>query len=710
MAERSARRDEAEALTDATQRAEELRARISYNDEKYYLEDSPEISDADYDALVRDLREIEEAHPDLVTPDSPTQRVAGAPSALFAPVRHLVPMMSLDNAFDLGELQAWAERLARIAPAALGAEFVCELKVDGIAMSLTYEAGRFVRAGTRGDGVTGEDVTPNVSTISAVPKRIRWPKDAGKVPSVMEVRGEIYMPGSAFEQLNRRQLEAGEKTFANPRNSAAGSLRQKDPRVTASRDLSFWAYQIGAREGGPELHSHSEALELLRASSFPVSPENRTVKGVDEVFAFCTDWRERRHDLDYEIDGVVVKVDSLELQRALGATSHAPRWAVAFKFPPEERNTKLREIMVSIGRTGRATPFAVLEPVFVGGSTVGLATLHNEDQVRLKNVRPGDTVVVRKAGDVIPEVVGPVLSARPSGLRRWKFPSKCPSCGQPLVRLAGESDTFCTNLECPAQRVQRIVHFASRGAMDIEGMGEKRAVQLVETGILADPGDIYSMEGDRLLSLERMGQLSVDNLLRAVDQSRDRPLSRLLVALGIRHLGPTGARTLAREMGSLQDISSASEEQLAAVEGVGPVIAHSVVEFLSSPANQKVIAKLRSLGVNMNETPGARSGGGRAASATGAGSAEEDEIPQTLAGLSIVVTGTLAGYTREGAEEAIVARGGKSPGSVSARTFAVVVGTEPGTAKLRKAEELNIPVIDGSGFEELLSTGKVPAH
>lgn len=705
--------------TGPSERVEELRARIAYHDQKYYVEDSPEISDADYDALIRELRAIEEEHPDLVTPDSPTQRVGGMPSVLFAPVRHRILMMSLDNAFDSGELEAWVERIARIDSSVLEARFECELKIDGIAMSLTYENGSFVCAATRGDGLTGEDVTPNVATISAIPKRLKWPKARGSVPTVMEVRGEVYMPVHAFEELNRRQLEAGEKTFANPRNSAAGSLRQKDARITASRALSFWAYQMGAREGGPELHSQTDALRLLGDCGLPVSPETRTVEGVDEVFAFCTHWQEHRHDLDYEIDGVVVKVDDLGLQQRLGATSHAPRWAVAFKFPPEERNTMLNRIMVSIGRTGRATPFAMLEPVFVGGSTVGLATLHNEDQVRLKDVRPGDTVVVRKAGDVIPEVVGPVLSARPRGLRPWKFPAQCPSCGGPLVRLPGESDTFCTNLECPAQRVQRIVHFASRAAMDIEGLGEKRVVQLVEAGLLTDPGDIFGLDRGRLLGLERMGELSADNLLRAIEQSKGRPLSRLLVALGIRHLGPTGSRVLARVKGSLDEIMKSSEEELAALEGIGPVIAQSVVEFLSMAANQTVIEKLRSSGVNSNE-PGAvasrETGGAVRAGASGGAVTEGDGVATarvsglepTLAGRSVVVTGTLDGYSREEAEEAILARGGKSPGSVSAKTWAVVVGTEPGTAKVRKAEEIGIPMVDGSRFDELLESGELP--
>ncbi len=685
---------------DAAARVEELRAQIAYHDELYYGENAPEVADADYDALVRELRDIEDRHPELVTSDSPTHRVAGAPRALFAPVRHLVPMMSLDNAMDVGELRTWADRIGRVAPEALGADFVCELKIDGLAMSLTYEQGRFVRAGTRGDGVTGEDVTANLATVETVPERLTWPRDLGAVPEVMEVRGEVYMPVSSFQDLNRRQLEGGLKTFANPRNSAAVSLRQKDAKVTAGRDLSMWAYQVGAMAGGPALARHHDALDLLRRCGLPVNPEIGLVHGIDEVFAFCTRWQEHRHDLDYEIDGVVVKVDDLELQRRLGATSHAPRWAVAFKFPPEERSTKLLDILVSIGRTGRATPFAMLEPVFVGGSTVGLATLHNEDQVRLKDVRPGDTVVVRKAGDVIPEVVGPVLSERPVRTKAWRFPTTCPSCGGPLVRLPGESDTFCTNLDCPQQRVQRIVHFASRGAMDIEGLGEKRVAQLVEAGLLADPGDVYSLDRDRLVSLERMAELSADNLLRAVVASRDRPLSRVLVALGIRHLGPTGARALARAFGSLDTLLRADLVTLAAVEGIGPVIADSVAEFLASPANKEVVGKLRAAGLALSEptavssVPEMPEGGA--------------ELVQTLAGKSVVVTGTLAGYTREEAEEAIVARDGKSPGSVSAKTFAVVVGSEPGAAKLRKAEELGIPILDGDAFDQLLESGELP--
>jgi len=713
---------------------------IAHHDRQYHELDSPEISDAEYDRLVRELRGIEEDHPDLIVPDSPTQRVGAAPSQLFAPVQHPAPMMSLDNAFDFDELRAWVDRIARIEPEVLETDFVCELKIDGLAMSLSYEEGRFVRAATRGDGRVGEDVTANVATIAAVPHSLIW-KETSPLPGLLEVRGEVYMPVSAFEELNRRQLAAGQKVFANPRNSAAGSLRQKDSQVTASRELSFWAYQIGVIEGGPQLRRHSEALELLSRCGLPVSPQIKVISGVDEVFEFCRRWQEHRHDLDYEVDGVVVKVDDLSLHAKLGATSHAPRWAVAFKFPPEQRNTKLRDIMVSIGRTGRATPFAVLEPVFVGGSTVGLATLHNEDQVRLKDVRPGDTVVVRKAGDVIPEVVAPVLSERPKGLRRWRFPTKCPSCGEPLVRLPGESDTYCTNLECPSQRVQRIVHFASRGAMDIEGLGEKRVYQLVDLGLLRDPADIYRLRAEPLVEAERLGRQSVENLLGAIEASKSRPLSRLLVALGILHLGPAGSRTLARMFGSLDALVDCPTEKLAAADGVGPVIADSVAEFFSSGSNRAVVEKLREAGVNMEEPgttagrftgavgAGAASGGGAVgagadgagavgagavgagavgAGSVGAGAVGTGAIEQTLQGKSVVVTGTVPGYTREEAEEAIIARGGKSPGSVSRKTWVLVLGTEPGVAKLQKAEELGITIVEGDKFAELIESGELP--
>ncbi len=701
--------DSGEAPGEVAERAEALRARIAYHGHRYHELDDPEITDADYDLLVRELEALEERHPELLTPDSPTQQVGAGPSPLFASVAHLVPMMSLDKAFDLAELQAWVDRMARVDARVLEADFVCELKIDGLAMSITYEEGRMTRAATRGDGRTGEDVTPNVATVAAVPHELARPEGAGAPPALLEVRGEVYMPLGAFAELNRRQLEAGQKTFANPRNSAAGSLRQKDATITASRELAFWAYQVAALEGSTIPTRHSQSLELLRAWGLPVNPAITTVHGVEEVFSFCRHWEAHRHDLDYEIDGVVVKLDDLALREELGSTSHAPRWAIAFKLPSEERSTLLRAIEVSIGRTGRATPLAVLEPVFVGGSTVGLATLHNQDQVGLKDVRPGDTVVVRKAGDVIPEVVGPVLAERPSGLPEWVFPSDCPSCGAPLLRLPGESDTFCTNLDCPAQRVQRIVHFASRGALDIEGLGEKRVLQFVELGFLADLGDLYSLDRTLLVEAERFGELSVDNLLGALEASRTQPLHRVLVGLGIRHLGPAGARALAKRFGSLEAVMEAaasSVEDLAAVDGIGPVIAASLADFFASGTNRAVIEKLRRTGLALTEpgfVPPVEGGEGAAGGGDGDGG-----LPQTLDGKSVVVTGTLEGYTREEAELAVLARGGKFPGSVSAKTLAVFVGADPGAAKLRKAEEVGVPVLDGDRFAGVLETGELP--
>jgi len=661
----------------------ELRRLIEHHNERYYLLDDPEISDAEFDALMRELRELEQANPELATPESPTQKVGGAASSLFAEVRHRTPMMSLDNAFGFDELVAWGKRMERYISGDV--DYVCELKIDGIAVSLLYEHGRYVRAATRGNGVTGEDVTENVRTISVVPERLE-----GEAPAVLEVRGEVYMPKSAFEELNRRQAEIGGRLFANPRNSGAGSLRQKDPRITAGRDLRFFAYQLGQVEGGPGFRRHSETLEFLESAGLPVNPEVRRLGTLEEVDAYCRRWLDHRHDLDYEVDGVVVKVDDLAQRDELGATSKSPRWAIAYKFPPEEATTRLKDIMVSIGRTGKATPFAMLEPVRVSGSTVQLATLHNEDQVRLKDVRPGDTVVVRKAGDVIPEVVAPVLAKRPEGLPEWTFPTTCPVCGAPLVRLPGESDTFCTNAECPGQLAGRIGHFASRGAMDIEGLGEKRVLQLTGAGLLRDVGDIYSLRYEDLIVLEGFADLSVRNLLAAIEASKSRPLANLLAGLGIRHLGGRGAEVLADALGHLDRIMAASEEDLAATPGVGPVIARAVHEFFALETNRAVVEKLRQAGVNF------------------AGSSSAPELPQTLAGTSIVVTGTLASMSRDRAVEAIKARGGTSPGSVSKRTTYLVAGAEPGAAKVTKAEELGVPVLDEEGFLALLETGSVP--
>ena len=673
---------------DPSDEIDALRAEIAEHNRRYYELDEPSISDADYDELVRRLQQLEAENPDLVSPDSPTQRVGGAPSSLFAPVVHQQPMMSLDNAFSFEELLAWGERLGRRAAATSNStvsSFVCELKIDGLAMSLRYERGRYVQAATRGDGRVGEDVTENVRTIAAVPDRL-----VGDVPDVVEVRGEVYMPIASFEGLNKRQQEAGGRLFANPRNSAAGSLRQKDPRITASRDLSIFTYQLGAIEGSPPFRTHSDTLEAIASWGLPVNPEIRTVGTLDDVYAFCGHWLEHRHDLAYEIDGVVVKVDDLALRDELGFTSKAPRWAIAFKFPPEEKTTKLINIMVSIGRTGRATPFAQLEPVFVSGSTVGVATLHNEDQVRAKDVRPGDLVIVRKAGDVIPEVVGPVLPRDDPDRAIWVFPTTCPRCDEPLVRLEGESDTLCVNVDCPAQRSGRIEHFCSRGAMDIEGFGEQRAHLFTSSGLVDDIGDIYSLTEEKLLGLEGFGAISVRNLLGAIEASKDRPLPNLLIGLNIRRLGPAAAQVLSRTFGHLDRIMEASVDAIATAEGIGPLIAQNVVSFFANPRNREVIEKLRAAGLNF-------------------AGPEAPDAPQVLAGTSVVVTGTLDGWTREAAEEAITSRGGKSPGSVSKKTTAVVVGAEPGQAKLTKAEELGVPILDEAGFAHLLETGELPA-
>jgi DNA ligase (NAD+) len=668
-------------------RIDALREEIAGHNEAYFLHDEPTIPDADYDALVVELRRLEAAHPELAAAGSPTQRVGAAPSATFAPVEHRIAMMSLDNAFDDDELRAWSERLTRV----LGVDrlddvdFSVEPKIDGLAMSITYERGRFTQAATRGDGVTGEDVTANVATIATVPAVLK----GTRLPALIEVRGEVYLPIKEFEALNEHQEREGLRMFANPRNAAAGSLRQKDPAVTATRPLAFIAYQLGMLEATStspfRSRSHAATLVALRDAGFETAPETSSLHGFTAVLERCAWIEAHRHDFDYEVDGIVVKLDDLDLRERAGTTSRAPRWAIARKLPPEERTTKLLRIAVSIGRTGRATPFAELEPVFVGGSTVSMATLHNQDQVALKDVRPGDVVIVRKAGDVIPEVVSHVQVAgrRP---KRWTFPASCPACGAPLVRLEGEADTYCTNLDCPAQRVQRIAHFASRSAMDIEGLGEQRVVQLTGEGLVNDAADLYELRAEQLEGLEGMGALSAANLVAGIDASRAKPLSRLLVALGIRHLGPTGAKAVAAAMGSLDTIRAADIDALAAIDGVGEVIAESVVAFVQNPSNVVVLDRLVALGVTTTERGTA-------------------VVTPTLEGKAVVVTGTVPGFSREEATSAIEVRGGTSPGSVSKKTFCVVVGESPGAAKLTKATELGVPIVPGARFEQLLATG-----
>jgi DNA ligase (NAD+) len=674
-------------------RIEELRAQISHHNEQYYGTDAPEISDAEYDLLMRELRDLETQHPELADEQSPTESVGAAAITTFDPVVHRVPMTSLDNAMDESELRAWGERVAKGLDGQ-PVRFVCELKIDGLAISIRYENGRMVQAATRGDGKVGEDVTANVATIRGLPSVI---KDA---PEVLEVRGEIYMSTAAFQKMKaEREAENLERVAngraplsvpVNPRNAGAGSLRQKDSAITAQRDLSLWCYQLGEVVGGPEFTSHHSTLEYLQKYGFPVNPEITMLDSIDAVLQFCQTWQERRHELPYEIDGAVVKVDDLAQRELLGFTSRAPRWAIAFKFPPEERHTILQDIQISVGRTGRVTPFAVLEPVFVGGSTVGMATLHNRDQVAAKDVRPGDTVVVRKAGDVIPEVVGPVLAKRPKNSKQWEFPSQCPCpVKSTLVKLDDVADTRCVEPACPFQRDQRIIYFASRGGMDIEGLGERTVFALSDAGLVTDVGDLFSLTVEQLLTLEGFAELSAQNLVASIQSSRTKPLPKLLTALGIKHLGPAAADSLSSHFGTLDAIASASTEELSSVDGVGTVIAASIASWFSISENQNIIQKLRDASVEF-------------------GRVEVSTLPHTLSGKAVVVTGTLANYSREGAENAIKARGGKSPGSVSAKTFAVVLGDSPGASKVTKAEQLNIPVLDEAGFEVLLETGELP--
>jgi DNA ligase (NAD+) len=673
---------------------EELREQVQYHNARYHGHDDPEISDAEFDELARELRQLEIEHPELVDDSSPTLSVGSAAITTFDPVVHRVPMTSLDNAMDESELRAWGDRVAK----GLGDQtvrYVCELKIDGLAISIRYENGVLVQAATRGDGKVGEDVTANVATISSLPKKIT------SAPEVVEVRGEIFMSIAAFEKLKaEREAENLERVSngrsplpvpVNPRNAGAGSLRQKDPTITAKREMSLWSYQLGEVVGGPEFTSHHDTLEFLRALGFPVNPAITIVDSIEAVTQFCNEWKERRHELPYEIDGVVIKVDDLSQREQLGFTSRAPRWAIAFKFPPEEKHTLLLDIQVSVGRTGRTTPFAVLEPVFVGGSTVGMATLHNRDQVSAKDVRPGDTVVVRKAGDVIPEVVGPVLSKRPKNSKPWVFPTQCPCpVKSTLVKLDDVADTRCVEPSCPFQRDQRIMYFASRGAMDIEGLGDRTVFALSEAGLVADVGDLYSVTVEQLLTLEGFAELSAQNLVASIQASRSRPLPKLLTALGIKNLGPAAAESLASEFGSLEAIAVATADELSAVDGVGGVIAASITSWFAIAENAAIIKKLRDAGVEF-------------------GRVEISTLPQTLIGKAVVVTGSLVSYSRDGAEEAIKSRGGKSPGSVSAKTFAVVLGESPGASKVTKAEQLGIPVLDETGFEILLATGELPA-
>jgi DNA ligase (NAD+) len=661
-------------------RALELRNKIQYHANLYYQKDDPEISDAEYDALVRELKSLEDAYPELRVEGSPTETVGAKPSELFAPVSHDIAMLSLDNAFSSEELKQWYDRVYK----AVGREFkmCCELKIDGLAISLLYENQVLVRAATRGDGNTGEDVTLNVMTVKDIPKRLKKP-----APQTLEIRGEIYMPVSEFKKLNEEQKKLGGKLFANPRNAAAGSLRQKNPEITAKRALSFWGYQV--INAPAKLNSQFKEMQYIKSLGIPVSSERELVDSIEKVYLFIENWRQKRHELDYETDGVVVKVDDKRMQEDLGNTSHAPRWAIAFKYPAEERVTKLVDIELSVGKSGRITPLAKLEPVFVGGSTVTYASLHNEDLVISKDLRIGDFVKVRKAGDVIPEVIGPVLEMRKRDLRKWKFPNKCPSCGGALTRLSGEADTYCLNLNCLGQLVKRIEHFASRSAMDIEGLGGRTAVQIVENSLVNDVGDIYYLTEDKLSTLEGFAELSISNLLSAIENSKSRPLERLLVGLAIRHVGTTAAEALASYFKDLDSIQKAGQEDIMRIEGMGPAIAESVVRFFSLKQNQEVISKLKKAGIRTNTD------------------LSESALERTLEGKTVVVTGTFSSYSRQEAEAAIKARGGKASGSVSKKTYVLVTGSSPGESKIAAAINYGVPIISEDSFESLLSTGKI---
>jgi DNA ligase (NAD+) len=667
-----------------------LSTEITDHQYRYYVLDTPTIPDADFDVLLRELEALETRFPSLRTPESPTQRVGGTFSTLFTPVPHAERMMSLDNAFDLDELAAWAERVERDAGGAVS--YLCEPKVDGLAINLTYENGRLVRAATRGDGRTGEDVTHNVRTIRTVPERLADGTGGVAVPELLEVRGEIYFPVAAFADLNASLVEQGKPPFANPRNAAAGSLRQKDPRITASRPLRLVVHGIGARRGFEPV-AQSESYATLRSWELPTSDRWQVVPDLAGVRDYIDYYAAHRHDVEHEIDGVVVKVDPVAIQGRLGSTSRAPRWAIAFKYPPEEVTTELLDIEVNVGRTGRVTPFAVLAPVRVAGSTVALATLHNAREVERKGVLIGDTVVVRKAGDVIPEVLGPVVELRPPDARPFEMPTHCPACGTALAPAKeGDIDIRCPNSRsCPAQLRERVFHLASRDALDIEGLGEKAAAALLDADVIIDEGDLFSLDAEKLsqvpLFVNKDGSLGSNaaKLLDNLVEARQRPLWRVLVALSIRHVGPTAAQALARHFGSVARIEAAGEEELSSVDGVGPTIAASLREWFTVDWHREVVRKWTEAGVQMAQE-------------------QVEHGPRPLEGITVVVTGTLATYSRDRAAEAVQSRGGKVSGSVSKKTHFVVVGDNPGS-KADKAVLLKVPVLDEAGFEILLTEG-----
>ena len=682
---------------DPFSRITELRRLIRHHEELYYLANQPEISDAEFDDLMRELLHLEQEHPTLVTPDSPTQRVSGRVSEGFESVRHAEPMLSLDNAYNEDELRAFDERvrkgLAESGAMPASVDYVAELKIDGLSIALTYEDSALVRAATRGDGTTGEDVTSNVRTIRAIPLRLR-----DSVPGRIEVRGEVYLPRAAFEKMNKDRAEAGDLLFANPRNAAAGALRNLDPSLVAKRGLGAYTYQLVANEP-VRPSSHGETLERLKAWGLPVESHWTRCQGIDSLVAFCAEWAEKRRTLGFDTDGVVIKVDALESRRRLGTTSKFPRWAVAFKFPAEQKTTRLNEIAVNVGRTGAVTPFAVLEPIFVGGTTVSMATLHNADDIARKDIRAGDWVIVEKAGDVIPRVVGPVLSKRPDDSQPWVMPTTCPECGSHLHREEEEAVWRCENVSCPARLQRGLEHFAGRGAMNIEGLGESLIKQLIESGLVRDYADVYHLKTEQIANLtstsvrgdgksieRRVGEKNAAKVISEIDRSKRNELWRLLYGLGIRHIGERGAQVLARAFGSVDTLVGASLDHLQSTNEIGPVLAESLRSWLDEPRNQALLGRLRDAGLQM-EVPEAE----RAA----------DAGPKPLAGKTYVITGTLSSMSREQATAALERLGAKVAGSVSKKTTGVIVGAEAGS-KADKARDLGVPMLNEQQFQALL--------
>lgn len=666
-------------LEKARKRIEELRERINHHNYLYYVLDAPEISDAEFDALMRELEELEGQYPQFITPDSPSQRVGVPPAEGFQPIRHRARMLSLSDAFDYDELSAFFSRLRRALPD--GAfEYVCELKIDGSAVSLTYERGVYVRGATRGDGEAGEDVTPNLKTLRSVPLRIRMPRP----PEVLEVKGEVYLSADKFRELNREREERGLTLFANPRNAAAGSLRQLDPKVTAARALDMFAYAVGY-VSGREFNAQYEALQFLKEAGFKVNPHIKLAKSEEEVFAYCREWEEKRDTLPYEIDGVVVKVNSLAQQERLGVTAKSPRWAIAFKFAPKQATTQIEDIVVQVGRTGALTPVAHLRPVQVGGTTVSRATLHNEDEIRRKDVRIGDTVLIQRAGDVIPEVVSVVKAKRTGKEKVFRMPKKCPVCRSDVFRPEGEAVTRCTGIACPAQLREHLLHYAGRGAMDIDGLGPAVVEELMKRKWVTDVADLYSLTTERLLGIPHYADKAAENLLGAIDASRERPLSRLLFALGIRHVGSHVATVLARHFPSIEELKRASYEDLVEIPEIGPRIAESVVLFFKQDRNLKVLEKLKKAKIRMEEAP------------------RRAEAARKFEGKTFVLTGMLESFSREEATERIEALGGRVSSSVSKKTDYVVAGAEPGS-KYDKAKALGVKIIDEEEFKKLIAT------